>query len=139
MIRYKLRWNDLREWYDVYDTQHSYNPSLLPEVKGHITQEALSAILSKLILHSQTTNQTLSDSFLQLADEVTADFQDYVAIMTGHKQTELQSISKELKEFSQTFAQTMMEGRESFEQLLLQIERAKDSLPKAIHTRTKVE
>lgn len=133
MVRYKIQYDPISELYVIYDTESfTINPMAKPQVVGVVTPTALSTLLAKLILHSDSVHQSISASFTQLAEEVSEDYQDYVAILSGHKQKELQSATEQMKEFSEVFVSGAREVTERFQSMLDQIQATKDMLPKAI-------
>ena len=140
MARYKIRWNDLTDVYDVYDFQsREDNPSADPVIVGKITPRALSTLVSKLMLHSSKTNVTLSDSFMQLSDELAADFQEYVAVLSSHRTKELDKVQESIAEFKDVTADVVSKFSGMMGELAATVESVTDSLPKAIYRDPKTE
>lgn len=132
MARYKIIWNNILDVYEVWDRQSSLNPTSKPECVGKITEEALSMLVTKMVLHSNKTCSNLSDSFMQLADEVSQDFQEYVAILAGHKQKEVSNLQDSVAEMANTLVQAANLAASKFDKLLSDIEETRAILPKAI-------
>lgn len=131
MERYKLRWNDLEEIYDVYDTDCQMPTDQIRKV-GKVTPAALSTLIAKLMLHSTKTQMTLSDSFFQLSDELADDFQDYVSVLSHHQTKRLDKVSEKFEEFEDAIDSTLGKVASTLGQFVATMEETTRSLPRAI-------
>ena len=143
-VRYHLEWNRMRDGYDVYDVEGlQYDPLSQPKLVGFIAPEALSSLVSKLVIHSTQTHQHISDSMLQLADEIGAQYSDYVSLLGEPRTKRIENLEEYMKETLGEAAKSMVDVFASkledrvvkpVESTLTNIREVKRTLPQSFKT-----
>lgn len=137
-VDYKIRWNDIENYYEVHDLKAKKEMPTIPiPIAGKISEVAVSLLLQKLILHANQSNQTLSDSCTQLAQEIAYLYSDEMAMLKATRESDLEKLTAEgvnelLVGTAEQIRNVMLPVVEKIETMKDDLEELSVRLPKAV-------